>query len=43
MRLRQAIQLYSLLIMPDSSDVRVDAKRLIDQLPAGASWDDIAY
>jgi predicted transcriptional regulator len=32
-----------LLTMPDSSDVRADAKRLIDQLPAGASWDDIAY
>ena len=29
--------------MADTSDVRDDAKRLIDQLPAGASWDDVAY
>ena len=29
--------------MSDSTDIRPDAKRLIDQLPAGASWDDLAY
>jgi predicted transcriptional regulator len=29
--------------MADSPDIRLDAKRLIDQLPADASWDDIAY
>jgi predicted transcriptional regulator len=29
--------------MPDAHDIRPDAKRLIDQLPAGASWDDVAY
>ena len=29
--------------MADTSDIRDDAKRLIDQLPAGASWDDVAY
>lgn len=29
--------------MADTSDIRDDAKRLIDQLPAGATWDDVAY
>jgi predicted transcriptional regulator len=29
--------------MADGPDIRDDAKRLIDQLPAGASWDDLAY
>jgi predicted transcriptional regulator len=29
--------------MADTPDIRHDAKRLIDQLPAGASWDDVAY
>jgi predicted transcriptional regulator len=29
--------------MSDTHDVRADAKRLIDQLPEGASWDDVAY
>ncbi|MCR4342241.1 MAG: hypothetical protein NUW01_20385 [Gemmatimonadaceae bacterium] len=29
--------------MLDAPDIRPDAKRLIDQLPAGASWDDVAY
>ena len=29
--------------MDDAHDIRGDAKRLIDQLPAGASWDDVAY
>jgi predicted transcriptional regulator len=29
--------------MSDIPDIRDDAKRLIDQLPAGASWDDVAY
>lgn len=29
--------------MSDSADIRGDAKRLIDQLPPTASWDDIAY
>ncbi len=29
--------------MADSSDIRPDAKRLVDQLPASASWDDLAY
>ena len=29
--------------MADAPDVRPDAKRLVDQLPASASWDDLAY
>ena len=29
--------------MTDGHDIRPDAKRLIDQLPAEASWDDVAY
>jgi len=29
--------------MADPPDIRNDAKRLIDQLPAGASWEDVAY
>jgi predicted transcriptional regulator len=29
--------------MTDAHDIRPGAKRLIDQLPAGASWDDVAY
>ncbi len=29
--------------MADTPDIRPDAKRLVDQLPAGASWDDLAY
>lgn len=29
--------------MADTSDIRSDAKRLVDQLPASASWDDLAY
>lgn len=29
--------------MADTPDIRDDAKRLVDQLPAGAGWDDLAY
>ena len=29
--------------MADTHDIRPEAKRLVDQLPAGASWDDLAY
>jgi len=29
--------------MSDAPDIRPDAKRLIEQLPADASWDDLAY
>jgi predicted transcriptional regulator len=29
--------------MSDIPEIRDDAKRLIDQLPAGASWDEVAY
>ena len=29
--------------MTNAPDIRDDAKRLIEQLPAGASWDDLAY
>ncbi|MDO8501105.1 MAG: hypothetical protein Q7S20_04610 [Gemmatimonadaceae bacterium] len=29
--------------MADHTDIRPDAKRLVDQLPADASWDDLAY
>jgi predicted transcriptional regulator len=29
--------------MANSPDIRDDARRLIDQLPAGAGWDDLAY
>ena len=29
--------------MADAPDIRPDAKRLIDQLPPSASWDDLAY
>ncbi len=29
--------------MADAPDIRPDAKRLVDQLPATASWDDLAY
>lgn len=29
--------------MADAPDIRDDAKRLVDQLPAGAGWDDLAY
>lgn len=29
--------------MSDNPDIRPDAKRLVDQLPANASWDDLAY
>ena len=29
--------------MADPPDIRPDAKRLVDQLPASASWDDLAY
>lgn len=29
--------------MSDSSHIRPDAIRLVEQLPADASWDDLAY
>lgn len=29
--------------MADTRDIRPDAKRLVDQLPPGASWDDLAH
>ena len=29
--------------MADAPDIRPDARRLVDQLPADASWDDLAY
>jgi len=29
--------------MADIPDIRNDAKRLVEQLPAGAGWDDLAY
>ena len=29
--------------MADARDIRPDAERLVDQLPASASWDDLAY
>jgi len=29
--------------MADTPDIRPDAKRLVDQLPPSASWDDLAY
>jgi predicted transcriptional regulator len=29
--------------MADAPDIRPDAKRLVEQLPASASWDDLAY
>ena len=29
--------------MTDSPDIRPDARRLVEQLPAGANWDDLAY
>ena len=29
--------------MSDPSDIRPDAQRLVDQLPADANWDDLAY
>ncbi len=29
--------------MADAPDIRDDAKRLVDQLPKGAGWDDLAY
>ena len=29
--------------MADAPDIRPDAQRLVDQLPADATWDDLAY
>lgn len=29
--------------MADTRDIRPDARRLVDQLPAEASWDELAY
>ncbi len=29
--------------MSESADIRTDALRLVEQLPADASWDDLAY
>lgn len=29
--------------MADKFDIRPDAARLVEQLPADASWDDLAY
>lgn len=29
--------------MDEPRDIRSDAKRLVDQLPADAGWDDLAY
>ena len=29
--------------MSDATDIRPDAQRLIEQLPASATWDDLAY
>ena len=29
--------------MADAPDIRPDAKRLVEQLPPSASWDDLAY
>lgn len=29
--------------MADSHDIRPEAKRLVEQLPAEASWEDLAY
>ena len=29
--------------MADTADIRPDAQRLVDQLPADATWDDLAY
>jgi len=29
--------------MSDPKDIKTDARRLVDQLPEGAGWDDLAY
>jgi predicted transcriptional regulator len=29
--------------MSDPADIRPDAQRLVQQLPADATWDDVAY
>jgi predicted transcriptional regulator len=29
--------------MADPTDIRPDAQRLVQQLPANATWDDLAY
>ena len=29
--------------MADDRDIRPEARRLVDNLPAGASWDDLMY
>ena len=29
--------------MPDHPDIRPDARRLVDNLPDSATWDDLAY
>ena len=29
--------------MADTPDIRDNARRLVEQLPAGAGWDDLAY
>ena len=29
--------------MANAPDIRTDAQRLLDQLPVGATWDDLAY
>ena len=34
---------HNLSLMSASSDIRPDAIRLVEQLPADASWDDLAY
>lgn len=34
---------HDLPCMADSADIRPDAQRLVQQLPANATWDDLAY
>jgi predicted transcriptional regulator len=29
--------------MSDTPDIKREARRLVDSLPAGATWDDLAY
>jgi predicted transcriptional regulator len=29
--------------MSDTPDIRPDARRLVEELPASATWDDLAY
>lgn len=41
--LARSQRLRQTTIMPDPKSIKPEARRLVDQLPENATWDDLAY